>query len=203
MKKFTLIELLVVVAIIGILMSMLMPALSKARRASKSAVCKSNFSQLYKANLIFADGNNEKVVLVYNGSVRWTSLMWETYSSVNLLKCPEDDFSRNVFPIAENPDETSSMKVLNAVGNDDMPCGYNKNMGGWSQEAAKLTAFTNPVETPMFGDDLYYRLQPPTGWETWYYPKARHLKETANFVMSDGHVTSKTVAKSIDFQWTP
>ena len=203
MKKFTLIELLVVVAIIGILMSILMPSLSKARRATQSAVCKSNNAQLYKANLIFADGNNEKVVIAYDGNLRWPSLMWDTYTSVNLLKCPEDDFSRGVFPISENPDTSSAMKVINDGGNDDMPTGYNKNMGGWSQEAAKITSFTNPVETPMFGDSLYYRLQPPTGWETWYYPKARHLKDTANFAMSDGHVTSKTVARSIDFQWAP
>ena len=46
MKKFTLIELLVVVAIIGILASILLPSLSRARIMSKKAVCKSDMKQV-------------------------------------------------------------------------------------------------------------------------------------------------------------
>ena len=53
MKKFTLLELLVVVAIIGILASLLLPSLSKARKSAETAVCLSNLRQIGIAQQLF------------------------------------------------------------------------------------------------------------------------------------------------------
>ncbi len=58
MKRFTLIELLVVVAIIGILASLLLPSLSKARKTSQVSVSLGNMKQITLAITMYLDDSN-------------------------------------------------------------------------------------------------------------------------------------------------
>ena len=59
-NKFTLIELVVVIAILGILITLLLPSLQNARKSAKNAVCVSNIAQITRGSHIFAKQNNNK-----------------------------------------------------------------------------------------------------------------------------------------------
>lgn len=60
-KKFTLLELIIVIAILGILLSLLLPSLTKARARGENVVCLSNLKQHTVAMTLYTKENNMKL----------------------------------------------------------------------------------------------------------------------------------------------
>ncbi len=79
-RAFTLIELLVVIAIIGILASLLLPVLSRAKEKGRAVVCLNNLRQWGVATQLFA-GDNEDL-LPKDGSPNGTSLQEGWYNDL-------------------------------------------------------------------------------------------------------------------------
>ncbi len=66
-SAFTLVELLVVIAVIAILAAMLLPALARAKQASRKIVCINNVRQFAVAWVTYATDHND--VLIANGNL--------------------------------------------------------------------------------------------------------------------------------------
>lgn len=92
---FTLVELLVVIAIIAILAGIMMPALAKAKEASRSTICQNNQHQLAVASMTYSvDMNGRfpyfKTWLSLNRTSMTNGLLWRYVGNKETYLCPTD-----------------------------------------------------------------------------------------------------------------
>ncbi|HPO14128.1 MAG TPA: type II secretion system protein [Candidatus Hydrogenedentes bacterium] len=105
---FTLLELLIVIAVIGILAAILLPALARAREASRRCSCMSNLSQLGMALQMYAEENNR--MLPWSGGNNNAECLMTLYSNYTstpkIFICPSDAQQH-----MDDFDEDSGLKI--------------------------------------------------------------------------------------------
>jgi len=90
-RGFTLVELLVVIGIIALLISILLPSLSKSRKQGNALKCLSNLRQIQASYLMYLNENKGKAPYYNNGTDDyWIELLRLNMSNTNELRfCPE------------------------------------------------------------------------------------------------------------------
>jgi prepilin-type N-terminal cleavage/methylation domain-containing protein len=165
-KAFTLIELLVVISIIAILMSILMPALSKVRSQAQKVVCKTRLKSIYNAAGLYAQDNEGRLgdtsrygakytlkdgdvidVWAYN---RCWFLMYEDYlESLGARECPaakpypKDGFME--YMTSGSPNTMNGAGLFKGVDYEGVALGYTPNAYCYPvyDEATKTYSTTN------------------------------------------------------------
>jgi type II secretory pathway pseudopilin PulG len=189
-----LVELLVVIGIIALLVSMLLPALNKAREAGNRAACLSNLRQIGQMMMIYANENRDQISLgvrsnVYqdNYTIRYTAA--GTYYSFGpyyvagfikkqpkVMYCPAtqgDSFHE--FDAPQNPwkpDANGELTNYTRAGYGIRPMAWDGRPILWR------TTTPTPIVDPLV--DGGYNAATPTAKNVWNpYPKLAKFKQRA------------------------
>jgi prepilin-type N-terminal cleavage/methylation domain-containing protein/prepilin-type processing-associated H-X9-DG protein len=180
---FTLTELLVVVAIIGILSSLLFPALGRAKAHAQDASCISNLHQWGVAWKSYTDENNDTFMTGTVTGTRWPRGEWVLYfkNYYSLLLCPKATARRGpgalevqVAPGAANATEwggptTAYDFPIPSTSDPSLPLTASYGLNSWVYNPdephvqgrgadyhwRKYTAPPTPSITPLFLDSMW------------------------------------------------
>jgi len=106
-RAFTLLETLVVISIVALLIAILLPELSRARKQVKTTVCLSNMRGLGLAVQLYAETNADHLVTAglshggtgHNEQGAWINTLQKEYGNELIARCPSDKSPRWKTPL--------------------------------------------------------------------------------------------------------
>ena len=203
-RAFTLIELLVVIAIIGILVSLLVPALSSAKAKARQAKCASNLHQIGLGLIMYADDLDGWLPETTHGNPTnrsWIYTLAPYVGNVDAIRiCPADPKG-----LARQTNNASSYMMNEYTSVDQVDPFGNiletfRNLSRLKKPSETITVFTcaDTVSPSIFADHTHSR-----NWKAWPEvlvdispdrhraggANGDHTQGAANYLHADGHVT--------------
>ena len=207
---FTLVELLVVISIIALLLSILMPALGKARKKAQAIVCMSNLKQIGVGMQLYLQNNRNTFMTHYGDLISqkgwYTQLVKDKkiysdntiayLSGYDVLFCP----SHQLTTWATSLDRKRYPRLKDyQIVNGWISYGMNSYLDGGPDDPAKIHGIKQPAQTILVADAFEKLVGKTTKTGTFYIrpyystgqlnnPAIRH-EGVCNTLWVDGHAT--------------